>query len=29
MISDMKETLKPIWDSFFEKKEQDKYKGGL
>ena len=26
MISDMKETLKPIWDSFFEEKKKDEKK---
>ena len=25
MISDMKETLKPIWDSFFEEKKKDEH----
>ena len=29
MISDMKEVFKPIWDSFFEQKEKDKFKSSL
>ena len=29
LVSDMKETLKPIWDSFFEEKKKDDFKDGL